>query len=156
MHPRIAMVAVAAAAAVVIAGSGYTYYADVSAIRDSQVQLENVRLTSLRLTQATLALQVTVDNPSGRDISDLTVSFDILLADAFVGNGSFPALSVPAHGQRTRDLNATVYFAQLSSAVISALQQGRFVVVLRGTVEGRVLLGLTTFSQSFSTSYVFS
>lgn len=155
MDRRAVILVVVTATVVVIAGTGYVYYADVSAIRDSEVQLENVRLTSLRLTQATLAMQVTVINPSGRDLSDLTVSFDILLADTVVGNGSFPALSVPAHGQRTRNMNMTVYFAHLSSAVMSALQQGQFVVVLQGTVEGRVLWGLTMFSQSFSTSYAF-
>ena len=147
--------AVAAVVAVVGAGMGYTYYADVSAIRDSTVLLEHVRLTSLGLTQATLGMEVTVSNSASRDISALAISFDILLADDVVGNGSFSQLSVPAHGQRTRDLNITVYFTQLSAAIIAALQQGQFVVVLRGMVEGRVLFGLTTVSQSFSTAYAF-
>ena len=149
------LVVIGVAVALIVAGMGYTYYIDVAAIRDSRVVMEDARLTELSFTQATLAIQVTISNPSSRDIADLTVSFDILISETFVGNGSFPSLTIPAHDLRTREMNVTLYFAELASAVIAAIQQGTFLIMMQGTVKGRVMFGLTTFSQSFSSSYAF-
>lgn len=149
------LVVIGVVVALVAAGVGYTYYIDVAAIRDSTVVMEDARLTALSFTQATLAIQVTISNPSSRDISDLTVSFALLVSEAFVGNGSFPSLTIPAHDLRTQELNVTIYFAELTSAVITAIQQGAFLITMQGIVRGRVMFGLTTFSQSFSSSYTF-
>ena len=141
-------------ASLVGAGLGYTYYQDVSAIRDSTVVLQDVRLTALTLTQATLAIQVTVTNPSSREITDLSVAFDLSVAAVVVGEGRFPVMTIAARASQTQEMNITLYFVGLTSAVITALREGNFAMTITGTVSGRVLFGLATFSQSFSSSYV--
>lgn len=132
---------------------GYVYYADVSAIENSEVSISDAGISEIGLKYCRLRMEVEVNNTSPRKITDLSVKFDIYLTDNHVGNGYFSEISVPAHSSRTREMTVTIYYAELTGAVLDMLKEGRVTVTMRGELEGKVLYNLMGFSQTFNASY---
>jgi len=132
---------------------GFVYYQDISAIEDSEISISNAGISELKLTYCKIKLQMELKNPSARKISDISVRFDIYLTDNYVGSGYFPEITVPPHSARTREMNITIYYANLTGAVLNALYDGKVVISIRGEMEGKVLYGMIKFTQRFNTSY---
>jgi len=132
---------------------GFVYYQDISAIEDSEISISNAGISELKLTYCKIKLQMELKNPSARKISDISVRFDIYLNDNYVGSGYFPEITVPPHSARTREMNITIYYANLTGAVLNALYDGKVVISIRGEMEGKVLYGMIKFTQRFNTSY---
>jgi len=81
------------------------------------------------------------------------LKFDIYISDNYVGNGYFPEITVPPHSARMREMNITIYYANLTGAVVNALYNGEVVISIRGEMEGKILYDMVRFSQPFNTSY---
>lgn len=138
---------------VVPAVLGFFYYQDISAIENSEISISSASISEIALTYAKIKLQMELKNPSARKISDISVKFDIYLTDNYVGSGYFPSITVPAHSSRTREMNITIYYANLTGAVINAIYNGKVVISIKGEMEGRVLYNTIKFVQGFNTSY---
>jgi len=132
---------------------GYVYYADVSAIEGSEIAISDAGFSEIGLTYCKLRMEVEINNTSPRKITDLSMKFDIYLTDNYVGNGYFPGISVPGHSSRTREMTVTIYYAELTGAVLDMLKEGRVTITLRGEVDGKVLYNFVDFSRTFNTSY---
>lgn len=143
------------ASAIVIAPVflGFVYYEDVSAIEKSEISISNAGISELRLTYCKIRLQMELKNPSARQISDISVKFDIYITDNYVGSGYFPEITVPPHSARTREMNITIYYANLTGAVVNALYDGKVIISIRGEMGGKVLYGMIKFTQPFNASY---
>lgn len=135
--------------------AGYEYYADVSAIGDSEVTITDASISEIGITYCKIKLKLEIHNPAGRDISGLSVKFDMYLTANYIGDGHFPEIFISAHSTRIREMTITLYYADLTDAVINMIRMGEFVLTLKGEVEGDVLYGLTKFSQRFEASYSF-
>ncbi len=131
----------------------YSYHADVSAIGKSEISISDASFSEIGLTYCKLKLNVEINNPSSRSISDLSVKFDIYLTETYVGNGSFSKISIPSHSSRTRDMTVTIYYAGLGSSLINMLKEGKVTITIKGEVDGSVLYGIMSFSRNFNTSY---
>ena len=148
------VVAIAASAVVIIPiFLGFVYYEDVSAIENSEISISNASISELRPTYCKIRLQMELKNPSARQISDISVKFDIYISDNYVGSGYFPEITVPPHSARMREMNITIYYANLTGAVVNALYNGEVVISIRGEMEGKILYDMVRFSQPFNTSY---
>ncbi len=132
---------------------GYVYYADVSAIEGSEIAISDAGFSEIGLTYCKPSIDVENNNTSPRKITDLSMKFDIYLTDNYVGNGYFPGISVPGHSSRTREMTVTIYYAELTGAVLDMLKEGRVTITLKGEVDGKVLYNFVDFSRTFNTSY---
>ena len=144
-------------AMVIISGFfGYTYYADVNAIRNTKVTITDIILQELQLTYCKLKLFININNLADRDISDISAKFDVNIANNYVGFGSFSKISVPSKSVREIEATLTIYYLDVASAVVEVIKNGKFDVTVEGEINASVLLNLISVSQGFKASHTYT
>jgi len=131
----------------------FSYNADVAAISNIDVTLDDIDLTDIKLTSFKLILNVNISNPANQYISNLSSNFDIYIADNYVGNGEFSKVTIPRKSQSNKDVIVIVYYSGLADAVVDIIKKviknEEFDLTINGEVKGNALFGLTSVSQSF-------
>lgn len=134
---------------------GYSGYAEKTAIENLEIELVDVTITRIGLTDCDIVLVLRFYNPSDYDTPTFSVKFDIYIADHLVGYGSLPEMYVPAHSEAYGDLKIMLKYAKIIEAAIDAIIRGEFTLSLVGTVEAGMIFGLIPISQSFEAYYVY-
>jgi hypothetical protein len=127
----------------------YTYHADIATLYSAEISIEDITIQELTLTYCTLTIYIDISNPTDRDISGLTATFDVFIADNYVGLGSVSEVSIPAQSNRLKDVIVTIYYSNVVFSVVDGLQSGNFDVTVKGSASGNVLFGLITVSDEF-------
>ena len=131
----------------------FSYNADLEAISNIDVTLDDIDLTDIKLTSFKLILNVNISNPTNQYISNLSSNFDIFIANNYVGNGEFSKVTIPRKSQSNKDVIVIVYYSGLADAVVDIIKKvitnEEFDLTIDGEVRGNALFGLTSASQSF-------
>jgi len=131
----------------------FSYNADLEAISNIDVTLDDLDLTDIKLTSFKLILNVNISNPTNQYISNLSSNFDIFIANNYVGNGEFSKVTIPRKSQSNKDVIVIVYYSGLADAVVDIIKKvitnEEFDLTIDGEVRGNALFGLTSVSQSF-------
>lgn len=136
--------AIAAIILLILGFLGFTYAADVAALDNAKVSIEDIRIQEIGFTSLKLKIFISVTNPSDRDISGLTADFDVFVSDTYVGSGSVSRFSIPAHSSREKGVTITILYSNVAQAVIDAIKMGFFDLSIKGDASGDVLFGLIT------------
>jgi hypothetical protein len=99
------------------------------------------------LTYSKIKLTTIIRNPSDRDISGFGASFDIYSADSFVGNGNFSGVFIPEQSGHVQNVFFTVYYADVTNAVMAGLTKKNFVPVIEGEVYAAFFFDFITVSK---------
>jgi len=138
----------------------YSYNADVEAISNIEVTLDDINLTDINSTSFKLKLDVNISNPTNQHISNLSSNFDIYIAENYVGKGNFSKVSIPASSHCNKDISATIDLRGLADAAVDVIKNiitnEEFNLTIDGEISGNTLFGLTTVSQSFKATRTYS
>ncbi|RLF56978.1 MAG: hypothetical protein DRN27_08670 [Thermoplasmata archaeon] len=132
---------------------GYLYISDVSALDDVEINIEQITLEEIRLTYCKLNLRIDVYNPAHQDISEVHSNFDVSIAGNYVGKGVFPKSFIPAQSNCEKEVILTIYYADVTNAVINGIQNRNFDLTIEGEAKGKVMFNLFTVSKKFSSTY---
>jgi LEA14-like dessication related protein len=148
--------------AIILSVSGfliYIYYAEVEAMSNIEVTVNDVDIKDIVPTSFKLKLDANIYNPTDQDISRLSSKFDIYIEDNYVGEGSFSNVFIPAHAQSEKDISITIYYSGLAAAtadvIKNVIKEGNFDLTISGELNGNVLFDLIAFSQEFETTYTY-
>ena len=131
----------------------YTFYADTEAIKQVYAKVEGIKDIDAKFTSATITFYLNITNPSSRDISQLSSTFNIYLEENFIGTGSFSDYSIPASTSNNKEVEVNVNYGGLADSSIDILKNWvsgkESELKIDGTITASILFGLTTASQDF-------
>jgi LEA14-like dessication related protein len=130
--------------------------ADAAAINELKIHVEDVRLADIRLTSCDLLVTINFTNPTNRDLSIVSATFDVFVADSYVGNSSLLQLSIPNKSSREHVISLTLLYSDIAHAVIEGIKNKNFDIYISGEAQGYVFYELFIVSVPFSASSTYS
>lgn len=130
--------------------------ADAAAINELKIHVEDVRLVDIKLTSCDLLVTINFTNPTSRDLSIVSATFDVFVADSYVGNSSLLQLSIPNKSSREQVISLTLLYSDLANAVIEGIKNKNFDIDISGEARGYVFYKLFIVSVPFSASSTYS
>jgi hypothetical protein len=143
-------------AVVILSFLAIRYTTEASAISKLQVTVKDVQIQEIKVTYTKLKLNIEISNPTSEGISKLSTDFNIFIAGSIVGEGSMPLTDIPAQTVKETSTTIIIYYANVANAVIDALANQNFKLTIQGTLHTKVLFGLLSLSQDFSSTYSYS
>lgn len=137
---------------ILIAISIQQIMADAAAINDLRIHVEDVRLADIGLTSCDLLVTINFTNPTSRDLSIVSATFDVFVADSYVGNSSLLQLSIPNKSSREHEISLTLLYSDIAHAVIEGIKNKNFDIYISGEAQGYVFYELFIVSVPFSAS----
>ena len=135
---------------------GYTYFADADAIQKIYADVDTIDQINPKITKATIIFTLNITNPTTRDITDLSSTFDIFIQDNYVGTGSFSNFNIPAQTNKFKQVSITVSYGGIADSAVDIFTNwvsGQdTTLTIEGTMTASVLFGLTTASHSYTAS----
>jgi len=135
---------------------GYTYFADADAIQKIYADVDTIDQINPKITKATIIFTLNITNPTTRDITDLSSTFDIFIQDNYVGKGFFSNFSIPAQTNKFKQVSITVSYGGIADSAVDIFTNwvsGQdTTLTVEGTMTASVLFGLTTASHSYTAS----
>ena len=129
------------------------YSADIEAINSLNVNLIDVEVDDITYTSFKLNFDVEINNPSDRDIIDLSTEFEIFIEDNYVGEGNFSNVNIPKNSKIINDIVVKIYYNDLTEAVVniikSILNEGKFKLEINGTLYAKALFGMSLIEQDY-------
>lgn len=141
---------------ILIAISILQIMADSAAINELKIHVEDVRLADIRLTSCDLLVTINFTNPTSRDLSIVSATFDVFVADSYVGNSSLLQLSIPNKSSREHVISLTLLYSDIAHAVIEGIKNKNFDIYISGEAQGYVFYELFIVSVPFSASSTYS
>jgi hypothetical protein len=137
---------------ILIAISILQIMADAAAINDLRIHVEDVRLADIGLTSCDLLVTINFTNPTSRDLSIVSATFDVFVAYSYVGNSSLLQLSIPNKSSREHEISLTLLYSDIAHAVIEGIKNKNFDIYISGDAKGYVFYELFIVSVPFSAS----
>jgi LEA14-like dessication related protein len=141
---------------ILIAISILQIMADAAAINELKIHVEDVRLADIRLTSSDLLVTINFTNPTSRDLSIVSATFDVFVADSYVGNSSLLQLSIPNKSSREHVISLTLLYSDIAHAAIEGIKNKNFDIDISGEAQGYVFYELFIVSVPFSASSTYS
>jgi len=126
--------------------------ADAAAINELTIETEDVRLADVGLTSCDLLVTINFTNPTSRDLSIVSATFDVFVADSYVGNSSLQHLSIPSKSSKEHVISLILFYSDVARAVIEGIKNKNFDIDISGDAQGYVFYGLFIVSVPFSAS----
>ena len=130
--------------------------ADAAAINELKIHVEDVRLADVGLTSCDLLVTINLTNPTSRDLSIVSATFDVFVADSYVGNSSLLQLFIPNNSSREHVISLTLLYSDIAHAVIEGIKNKNFDIYISGEAQGYVFYDLFIVSVPFSASSTYS
>ena len=130
--------------------------ADAAAINELKIHVEDVRLADIGLTSCDLLVTINFTNPTSRDLFIVSATFDVFVADSYVGNSSLLRLSIPKKSSREHVISLTLLYSDIAHAVIEGIKNKNFDIYISGEAQGYVFYELFIVSVPFSASSTYS
>jgi Late embryogenesis abundant protein len=141
---------------IIVAISILQFIADAAAINQFKINVEDVRLADIGLTSCDLWVTINFTNPTNRDLSIASATFDVFVADSYVGTSSLSKLSIPNKSSRKHVISLTLLYSDIVHAVIEGIKNKNFDIYISGKAQGYVFYGLFIISVPFSVSSTYS
>jgi LEA14-like dessication related protein len=132
------------------------FMADVEAIKKFNITIEKVQVIKMGLFSCELAVTVNFTNPSNRDLSVETATFDVSMADSHLGKNSLSHLSFPSNSTTEQEISLTLLYINIPRVVIEGIQNRNYDISISGEAQVYVLYGLFTVSAPFSLTSTYS
>lgn len=133
---------------------GYTYFADAQSIEQVYAQVETIDQINPKFTKADITFTLNITNPTSRDITDLSSTFDIYIEQNYIGTGSFANFSIPSQTNKFKQVTITGNYGGLADSAVDIIKNwvsGQDSTLrIEGTMTASVLFGLTTASHEYT------
>jgi hypothetical protein len=97
-----------------------------------------------------------ISNPSPREISDLSSTFNVFIEENYIGKGSFSKTTIKPASNVYHKTNLTVYYSGLADASIDIIKnwvnEKESKLIIKGNMTAKILFGVFETSQSFIAS----
>jgi len=128
------------------------FMADAAAVNEFKINVENVRLADIGLASCTLWVTINFTNPTNQDLSIVSATFDVFVADSYVGNSSVTQFSIPKKSSREQVISLTLLYSNIAHAVMEGIRNKNFDIDISGEAQGYVFYRLFIVSIPFSIS----
>jgi len=132
------------------------YSMEATAISKLQLAIKNVEIQEIKTTYAKLKLIFDLSNPTNEYISELSTDFNIFITGNLVANGSTYPIDIPAKSTKETNSTIKIIFADVAYAVMNSILNLKFNLTIHGILHAKVLFGLFSISQEFSSSYSYT
>ena len=132
------------------------FMADAAAINEFKINVEDVRLIRIGVNSCDLWISINFTNPTNQDLSIASATFDVYVADSYVGDSSLSQFSIPNKSSREHVISLTLLYSDIAHAVIEGIKNKNFDIDISGEVQGYVFYGLFPVSVTFSVSSSYS
>lgn len=132
------------------------FMADATAINEFKINIENVRVADIGLTSCELWVTINFTNPTNRDLSIESATFDVFIAGSYVANSSLLQFSIPSNSSIEQVISLKLLYSNIAQAVIEGIKNRNFDIYISGEAQGYVFYGLFTVSVPFSLSSTYS
>jgi len=156
MEKKLPIFLVIIVAVVILSFLAIRYTMEATAISKLQVTVKSVQIQEIKVTYTKLKLFIEISNPTNEDISQLSTDYNIFIAGSIVGEGSMPLTNIPAQTVKETSTTVIIYFANVANVVIDAITNQKFNLTIQGTLHAKVLFGLVSILQDFSSGYSYS
>lgn len=130
--------------------------ADAAAINGLKIHVEDVRLADIKLTSCDLLVTMNFINPTSQDLSIVSASFDVFIADSYVGKSNLSHLFIPNKSSREQVISLTLLYSDVAHSVVEGIKNKNFDIYISGEAQGYVFYDLFLISVPFSASSTYS
>jgi len=130
--------------------------ADIAAVKEFKIDIETVRLADIGLTSCNLWVTINLTNPTNRDFSIASATFDVFIANSYVGKSSLSQFSIPSNSSRKQVISLKLLYSNIVYAVFEGITNRNFNIYISGEAQVYVFYGLFTTSVPFSISSTYS
>jgi len=132
------------------------FMADAAAANEFKINIENVRLANIGLTSCDLWVTINLTNPTNRDFSIASATFNVFIADSYVGKSCLSQFSIPSNSSREQVISLTLLYSDIAYVVFEGITNRNFDIYISGEAQAYVFYGLLTISVPFSISSTYS
>jgi LEA14-like dessication related protein len=118
------------------------YIADASAMNDFKIAIKQVNVTHIGVTACDVIVTVNFTNPTSQDLQIQSASFDVYVADSYVGHSDVSSFVIPHHSSAEQQISLTVLYMDLAHAVLEGLLNNNYQINVTGTATGSIFYGL--------------
>ncbi len=129
---------------------------DAAAINECTIDIKNVRLANIGLSSCDLWVTINFTNPTNQDFSVESATFDVFVANSYVGNSNLSQFSIPKKSSREQVILLTLLYSDIAHAVIEGIKNKNFDLYISGEAKAYVFYDLFTISMPFSASSTYS
>ena len=135
------------------------YKSDVSAINNLDVNLNDIEIYDIKISSFKLNFDIEINNPSDREIVDLSTDFKIYIEDNYVGEGNFSNVNIPNNSNENKDVVVTIYYDGLADAIVDVVKniinEGEFNIEIKGKIYAKALFGISIIEQNYTASKIY-
>lgn len=129
-------------------------YVDVRAIKNSVIEIHDVKVNEITSTHLTLRVYMVIINEESREIKDLEGEFEIFILNTSIGKMYFNKVNVPPHSSKDMNLSLLLYYDKVGKSIIDVIMQLNFKLCVKGEVRGRILFGMLKYKKPVEIVYV--
>jgi LEA14-like dessication related protein len=118
------------------------YMVDAAAMNDFKISIKQVNVTHIGVTSCDVLVTVNFTNPTSQDLPIQSASFDVYVADSYVGHSDVSSFVIPHHSTAEQRISLTVMYMDLAHAVLEGLLNNNYQINVTGTAQGSVFYGL--------------
>ena len=137
----------------IVAFSITNYIADFEAVNSLKLVIKNARLSNIQLTNCQLLVTVAISNPSQRNLYVESVSLRVFLAESYIGNASLSSFSSIHNSTQEQIVSLLIYYSDVAHAVIEAIENRDFNILVSGDAYASVFFGLFHVSVPFTATF---
>lgn len=132
------------------------FFSEAAAANKLRITIEDIRLANIGLASCDLFVTVNLSNPTNQDLFISFASFDVFVAESYVGNSSISDVLIPKISSEEEAISLTLLYSDIAQAVLQGILNKNFDLAARGMAEARVFFGVFTVKVPFSISSSYS
>lgn len=118
------------------------FFAETAAANNLQITVKDIRLANIGLTSCDLFVTVNLTNPTNQELFITFASFDVFVADSYVGKSSVSELLIPKISSKEKVITLSLLYSDIAQAVLQGIRNKNFNLAIRGDAEVNVFYGL--------------
>ena len=118
------------------------FFAETAAANNLQITVKDIRLANIGLTSCDLFVTVNLTNPTNQELFITFASFDVFVADSYVGKSSVSELLIPKISSNEKVITLSLLYSDIAQAVLQGIRNKNFNLSIRGDAEVNVFYGL--------------
>ncbi len=134
------------------------YYGDAESLHEIKVSIHYFEVEEIHLTNCSILIIINISNPSGRDIYDLSSSFEIFIENISIGKGGFSGVNIPSNAVTRIEVPINMMYSGLADAAVEAIKniwrgESNEVSII-GELNSSTLFGLARVSYHFKVTKI--
>jgi len=142
---------------IILIFSSYTYYSDLAVMESVSAEIISLEILNPTLKNVTIALLVNITNPSSRDISSLSSTFDIFIETNYIGAGGFSQVFLPSLQNVSKPVMINITYLGLAYSAVDVIKNlingEKTTITIKGVMKANALFGFIPIEYKYTASY---